>query len=313
MALTTRKKKSKKIALVQGGLGPESEISLMSAKAVAKAFDKLGYRYFTVTADHNLFQTLQSEKPDLAFLAVHGLYAEDGLVQSICEFLKIPYTGSGVLPSSLCMDKIALKKLLLKHKIPLPDFEIVPSDRKTQKISSYPVVVKSSHGGSSLGTYIVKNKKDLLPAIKKAKQIGAPVFIENYIESAKEVAVSFLNGKILTPVEIKPKAQFYDYKRKYVKGQSLYYTPPQLDPLVIAKIKSLAKKLFQIVNVHSYARADFLVEKKQTPWLLEINTLPGLTEQSLLPKSAKYDGISFVELIEKITHSAQTDYQFYRI
>ena len=302
-------KKYKKIALVQGGLGSEKEISLMSAKAVAKAFDKIGYKYFTATADHNLFQTLQLEKPDLAFLAVHGLYGEDGIIQSICEFLKIPYTGSGILSSSLCMDKIALKKLLLKYKIPLPDFEIATSNKKTQKAFSYPLVVKSSHGGSSLGTYIVKQQKDLLTALKKAKQIGSPVFIEDYIKESKEVAVSFLDGKILTPVEIKPKGRFYDYKRKYTKGQSLYYTPPKLDPFVIEKTKSLAKKIFQIVNVRSYARADFLIEKNKIPWLLEVNTLPGLTEQSLLPKSAKYDGISFVELIKIITLSAQTDYQ----
>ena len=302
-------KKYKKIALIQGGFGPEREISLMSAKAVAKAFDKLGYKYFTVTADYNLFQSLQSEKPDLAFLAVHGLYGEDGLIQSICEFLKIPYTGSGVLASSLCMDKIALKKLLLKHKVPMPEFEIIQPHWKAKKISC-PVVVKSSHGGSSLGTYIVKKKTELLPAIQKAKQIGTSVFIEEYIKESKEIAVSFLAGKILAPIEIKPKGRFYDYKRKYIKGQSLYYIPSKLDPFVIAKIKSLAKKVFQITNVRSHARADFLVEKKQTAWLLEVNTLPGLTEQSLLPKSAKYDGFSFIELIEKITSSAQTDYKF---
>ncbi|MCZ0932530.1 MAG: D-alanine--D-alanine ligase [Oligoflexia bacterium] len=305
----TYKQKNIKIALIQGGLGPEREISLMSAKAVAKAFDKLGYKYFNVTADQSLFQSLYSEKPDLAFLAVHGLYGEDGLVQSICEFLKIPYTGSGVLASSLCMDKIALKKLLQKYKIPLPDFEIIDNNWKAKKIF-YPAVVKSSHGGSSLGTYIIKKQTELLPAIKKAKQIGTTVFIEEYIKETKEIAVSFLNGKILTPVEIKPKGKFYDYKRKYTKGESLYYTPPKLDPFVAEKIKSLAQKIFQIANVRSYARADFLVEKKQTPWLLEVNTLPGLTEQSLLPKSAKYDGIPFVELIERITQQAQTDYQF---
>lgn len=308
MAFKTRKKKYKKIALIQGGLGPEQKISLMSAKEIAKAFDKLDYKYVTITADHKMIQSLQLEKPDAAFLAVHGLYGEDGLIQSICEFLKIPYTASGVLSSSLCMDKIAFKKLLLKYKIPSPDFEVIDSNWKVKKIS-YPVVVKSSHGGSSLGTYIVKNKKELMPAIKKAKQIGADVFIEEYIKNSQEIAVSFLNGKILTPVEIKPKKSFYDYKRKYVKGESIYYTPPKLDPFITAKIKSLAKKVFQIANVRSYARADFLVEKKQTPWLLEVNTLPGLTEHSLLPKSAKYDGINFVELIEKITLSAQTDYQ----
>ena len=290
--------KKYKIALIQGGPGPESAISLMSAKAVAKAFDKLGYDYFPLTADQNLHQSLK--KANLAFLAVHGLYAEDGILQSLCEFLKIPYTGSGILASSLCMDKIALKKQLEKYKIPIPDL-------LTTELS-YPVVVKSSHGGSSLGSYIVKKETQLQPAIKKAKEIGAEIFIEKYIKDSKEVAVSFLDGKILTPIEIKPKGSFYDYKRKYTKGQSHYYIPPRLDPFVIERIKSLAKTVFQIVNVRSHARADFLVDKQNKPWLLEVNTLPGLTEQSLLPKSAKKDGISFTELIKKITELAQTDY-----
>ena len=310
MRIKSNKLKNIKVALIQGGIGPESKISIMSAKCIAKAFDKLGYTYYNVTADYSLFESLQSLKPDLAFLAVHGIYGEDGIIQSICEFLKIPYTGSGILSSSLCMDKIALKELFIKNKIVVPYFRVIPPDKKTLKAFSYPFVVKSSHGGSSLGTYIVKNNKDLQSAIKKAKKIGSPVFIEKYIEKAKEIAVPFLDGEILTPVEIKPKALFYDYKRKYEKNQSTYYTPPNLDPFVIEKVKALAKKVFQVGNIRSYARADFLIDKKQIPWLLEINTLPGLTEHSLLPKSAKYDGIDFVELIKKITLSAQTDYQF---
>lgn len=304
---------SKKIALIQGGLGPESEISLMSGKAVAKAFDRLNYSYFRVTADSLLYQKLLTEKPDLAFFALHGLYGEDGLPQSICEFLKIPYTGSGVLASSLAMDKVFTKKLMIQHKIPTPDFHVVDSkfslkSWKSKKISSYPVMVKASHGGSSLGTFIVKKEKELLPAIKKAQKIGSQVFIESYLDNSKELAVSFLQGKILTPVEIQPKKSFYDYKRKYVKGETNYLIPSKLSPFVLERAKSLAKRIFEIIGIRSYARADFLIQKDQTPWCLEVNTLPGLTEHSLLPKSAKYDGLSFIELVEKITKSAQTDY-----
>ena len=297
-----------KIALIQGGPGPESPISLMSAKRVAQAFDQLGYDYFTVTADRNLCQSLQTQKANRAFLAVHGLYGEDGIVPSICELLKIPYTGSGVLASALCMDKIASKKLLQKHKIPMPDWEVIIDEKKI-KNSSYPVVVKSSHGGSSLGTEIVKQKSKLLASIKKNQKLGTPVFLEEYIKDSKEIAVSFLDGKILTPIEIQPKGRFYDYKRKYTKGETQYYLPPRLDPFVIEKIKSLSRNVFQILNVRSYARADFLVDKNQTAWLLEVNTLPGLTPQSLLPQSAKKEGISFTKLIKRITEMAQTDYK----
>ena len=300
----------KNVALVQGGPGPENQISLISAKAVAKALDQLGYSYFFALADENLPQLLVSKRPDLVFLAVHGVYGEDGLLQSLCEYLKVPYTGSGVLASSLCMDKIFLKNFFLKHKFPTPDFHIVDSSWNSKRVSSYPVVVKSSHGGSSLGTYIVKGEKDLLPAIEKAKQMGASVFIEEYMADCRELAVSFLDGQILTPIEIEPKGGVYDYKRKYVKGESSYFLPPRMDPFVIEKIKSLSEKVFQSVNVRAYARADFLLQENKVPWLLEVNTLPGLTEHSLLPKSAQYDGIEFNQLIKKILQLADTDYKF---
>ena len=302
--------KKKNIALVQGGPGLENKISLISAKAVAKALDQLNYKYFFVLADRKLPQILTSKKPDLVFLAVHGTYGEDGLLQSLCEYLKIPYTGSGVLASSLCMNKIFLKNFFIKNKFPTPDFDIVDSSWNSKRVSFYPVVVKSSHGGSSLGTYIVKQKKDLLTAVKKAKQIGAQVFIEEYMAGCREMAVSFLDGQILTPVEIKPKGGVYDYKRKYIKGESSYFVPPRVSPFVIEKIKSLSQKVFQSVNVRAYARADFLLQEDKIPWLLEVNTLPGLTEQSLLPKSAQHDGIGFVQLIEKILQLADTDYKF---
>lgn len=301
--------KKRNVAIVQGGPGPESDISLISAKAVAKALDQLAYKYFFVKADENLAQVLVSKKPDVVFLAVHGIYGEDGLIQSLCEYLKIPYTGSGVLASSLCMDKIFFKKFLFKNKIPTPDFHIVDSSWSSKKVSCYPVVVKSSHGGSSIGTSIVKKEKDLLTAINKAKKVGAQVFIEDYMADCREIAVSFLDGQILTPIEIEPKGGFYDYKRKYVKGASSYFVPPRVNPFVIEKMKSLSQKIFQAVDVRSYGRADFLLQGDKTPWILEVNTLPGLTEYSLLPKSAKYDGIEFTQLIQKILQMAETDYK----
>lgn len=301
--------KKQKIAIVYKGKSPESDISVASAKAVEGVLKKLSYPYFFVEADKNLQKNLTIKKPDLAFLAVHGMYGEDGCVQSVCELLSLPYTGSGVLTSALCMDKLFFKKILQKYKIATPDFQEVRSQGIYKKISTYPVVVKASHGGSSLGTYIVKNEKSLKLAIQKAKKIGRTVFIEDYISSGKEIAVSYLDGKILTAVEIVAKGGVYDYKRKYQKGQSQYHTPARLDPALTKKIERLSKKIFSLANVRSYARVDFLIQNNKIPWLLEVNTLPGLTKTSLLPKSASHDGITFPQLIETIIKLATTDYK----
>ena len=208
------------------------------------------------------------------------------------------------------MDKIFLKKIFLNNKLPTPDFQVWDSSWSPDKLSSYPAVVKSSHGGSSLGTSIVKNKKELPKALKKAQALGAKVFIEKYLPSCREIAVSFLDNKILTPIEIEAKGGFYDYKRKYVKGETSYFLPPRINPFLIEKIKFLAKKAFHIVGIKAYGRADFLLQDEKFPWLLEVNSLPGLTSTSLLPQSAKYEGIDFSHLIQKIIQLADTDYNF---
>lgn len=300
-------KKSHLIALIQGGSGLEQDISLLSAKAVKQALDELSYKYFIAPADKNLPNLLLKKKPDVAFLAVHGPYGEDGITQSLCEYLKIPYTGSGVLASSLCMDKLFCKNILLQNKIPTPDFQKLTSDKNIHSKFTYPFIVKASHGGSSLGTSLVKTKKDFIPSYKKAKKIGLHVFIEEYLDSCQELACSLLNGLILTPVEIQAKGGFYNYKTKYTKGGSSYFTPPRCSPLVTEKVKLLAQQVFQILGVTSYGRVDILL-KNNKAWVLEVNTLPGLTKYSLLPQSAKHDKISFTKLIQIILQGARLDY-----
>ncbi len=299
----------KTVAVIYKGRGLESEVSVKTSQAITESLDQLSYPYFLVEANEKLQSVLAAKKPDIAFLAAHGMYGEDGCLQSLCEFLKIPYTGSGVLTSALCMDKIFFKKILVQNNIATPDFKIIDENWDSKKITKYPVVIKASHGGSTLGTYVVRNPGDLDSSIKKAKEIGRFVFVEDYISSGQEIAVSYLDGQILTPVEIVPKGGFYDYKRKYEKGQSQYYIPPKLDDFVLEKIKSISEKIFSLVEVRGYARADFLVENGKISWLLEVNTLPGLTTTSLLPKSASYDNIGFDQLIEKIINGARIDYE----
>ena len=223
--------KSKKVALLLGGSSPESGVSRESAEAVKEVFKELGLNYKLYENDESLPSLLVKDKPDLAFLAVHGLYGEDGVLQSLLESLKIPYTGSGVLASAVCMDKIFFKSLIQSHKLPTPQFQVINED-KPRSPFSYPVILKSSHGGSSLGTYLVKKQEDLKEALKEAKKIGTPVFFEEYLGQAREVACSFLDGQILTPVEIEPKDEFYNFKTKYEKGQSSYFIPARLDSVL---------------------------------------------------------------------------------
>ncbi len=299
------------VALIQGGLGAEREISLMSAQAVAKAFKELGVPYTKLFADKHLWKNLSRLKPDKAFLSVHGKYAEDGSLQGLCEYLKIPYTGSGVLASALCMDKCFFKDYIRKHGIPTPQSQNLNLEKQNMKeveiTLPLPFVIKPAREGSTLGISICKKQPEIQPAIKIALQYDKKILVESYIEGI-ELAVSVLNGKALTPVEIQPASGFYDYSSKYQSKKTKYILPPRLDQKTITKCKEIALKTALISDVKTYCRADFIVQQNTEPLLTEINTLPGLTTHSLLPKSAEYDGISFPKLILKILESASLDY-----
>ncbi len=300
----------KKVALIQGGLGAEREISLISGKAVAKALDALKISYTIVSADKDLAITLIQLQPDCAFLALHGKYAEDGLVQALCEYLKIPYTGSGVMASAVCMDKCFFKNYIHRCALPTPKYQILNLEGTSnveEKDISLPVVIKPGREGSSIGVSICHQSADLVPALQKAKKYDTQVIVEEYIEGM-ELACSFLNGKVLSPVEIRPKTGFYNYENKYTSGATEYILPANLSQSVIEQCKEITFSAQQLLNIRSYCRADFIVQNNETPLLLEVNTLPGLTELSLLPKSAKYDGIDFINLIQQIVQGATLDY-----
>lgn len=303
--------KNKKVALIQGGENSEKEISYKSSAAVEEVLQTLPCSYVKLEADSRLPNRLISEKPDIAFIGLHGLYGEDGCVQAFCEFLKIPYTGSGVLSSAICMDKIFFKNILMNHKIPTPEFSVL-KENQTPSLP-YPFVLKASHGGSSLGTFFIKNESELKTCFPEAQKTGREVFIEKQISPYKELAISFFNGKILTPVEIQPKTGVYDYRSKYEKNQTEFYIPSKIDSMTLEKAMHISEKIFNLVNVRSYARIDLLIDNNNIPWFIELNTLPGLTQTSLLPQSAQHDGISFHELIKTILENASTDYNLNKI
>ncbi|MCB0412109.1 MAG: D-alanine--D-alanine ligase, partial [Bdellovibrionales bacterium] len=261
-------------------------------------------------AQADLPKRLMDEKPDVALLALHGKYAEDGIVQGICEYLRIPYSGSGVLGSSLCMDKILTKKILRFHSIPSAAFEIVDArctDLKTYQTQiPLPFVVKPSREGSSVGVTICKELSQLPSALVLAAKSDYDILIESFLEGP-EITVPVLKDRALTPIEIRPYEGFYDYSNKYTAGKTEYLLPPSLPVEMIQKLKDLALKTHQILRARTYSRVDFRMHQAQ-PFVLEVNTLPGCTPTSLFPKSAMHDGIEFTKLIETLVEEATLDY-----
>ena len=244
---------------------------------------------------------------------MHGQYAEDGTIQGLCEYLKIPYTGSDVLSSAICMDKCFFKDLITQYHIPTPDYQNWDlTDRDVTHISPpsvsrFPLVVKPAREGSSLGISICHTPAHFQSVVEKAAQYDTKILLESYVKG-QELALSFLNGQFLTPVEIKPKSGFYNYTNKYTAGQTEYILPPHVSSDIVKQCKQNALQIIQLLRIRSYCRTDFII-KDNIPLMTEINTLPGLTASSLFPKSAAHDGINFPTLIRTILQGASLGYE----
>ncbi len=302
----------KKVVLIQGGLGAEREVSLSTGKGFAQALVELGYPHTTIDCKEDFLDQISAAKKqgaEVALLALHGKYAEDGIVQGICEYIKLPYSGSGVFASALCMDKIATKEVLINHGIPTAKYEVVKKIdlAKFKKKIAVPLVVKPSREGSSVGVTIVKNDKEMKAALEHAAQYDTNILIEEFIDGM-ECTVPVLDERVLTPIEIVPKVDFYDYKNKYTAGNTEYIMPPRLDGRVIKQIQDYSLKAFHACRLRNYGRIDFRVDKANRPYVLEINTLPGCTPTSLLPKAARHENINFNKLVEILVERATLDY-----
>jgi len=292
----------KKIGILTGGESAEREISLKSSDAIKNACEDLGYKTVQIVLDGNVANIISVlKKVDFVFIALHGGKGENGVIQGLLESLKIPYNGSGVLASSLGMEKSITKKLVRSCGVQTPDWktflDISESKKYIPKI--FPVVVKPSADGSTLGLSIVKNQSELIAAVKLAGQYDGNIIVENYIDG-RELTVTIIGQGVLPIVEIIPKHKFYDYECKYEKGMSDYICPAKLSNKLTNKIQNIALDIFNILQCQGYARADFILDKENNPWFLEINTLPGMTTTSLVPKSALADGIPFNDLIQMI-------------
>ncbi|OAA94734.1 D-alanine--D-alanine ligase [Clostridium coskatii] len=290
-----------KIGVIMGGISSEREVSLNSGKEIVNCLDKNKYEVVPIVIDKKRDVLEKVKDIDFAFIALHGKFGEDGTIQSVLETMDIPYSGCGPLTSAICMDKDMSKKVLKSADINTAKWICVKSieeiDYDKLDEIGYPVVVKPNCGGSSVATNIVKKKEDIENNVKLALDYDTEVVIEKYIQG-DEITCCMLKGKTLPVIAIKPNAEFFDYTAKYADGGS--------DEIVVELEKSLQEKVekicvqcWEVLKCKSYARVDIIVENG-IPYVLELNTLPGLTKNSLFPKSARGIDMSFTQLLDKI-------------
>jgi len=290
---------SLKVGVLMGGPSEEKEVSVATGKAVIRACAENGYTATEFVFDTNYKKYLKElKKQNIIFNALHGGIGENGKIQKWLDENNIKYTGSGAIASSLCMDKAASKKVAKRSGIETPDWQLIQRLDQHIKIT-LPFVVKPNDQGSTVGLSIVKNDQLIKPAIELAFQHGNKVIIEKFI-SGRELTIPIINEDAYPIVEINPKNNYYDYECKYTPGMSEYACPADLEQNLVEKIEKNTMKLFQKFECSVYARADYILDKSGVPYFLEMNTLPGMTSTSLVPKSACATGQSFQKLIRYI-------------
>ena len=292
--------KQKKIGVLAGGWSAEREVSMRTGQAVLGALTSLGYRAVMIDPDRQLPQQLLEAQIEVAFIALHGQGGEDGLVQGLLEVMQIPYTGSGVLASSVAMNKVVTKQLLLYHELPTPGFDYVrdgeTADDLVKRCRQLPVVVKPACEGSTIGITIARKAEELESGIMAASKLNGTVLVEDYIEGA-ELTVSVINDQVLPIIQIVPQDGFYDYQAKYVSNSTRYLVPAPLEAAIAGQIQSAALRACRALGCRGAARVDFMLAADEF-FCIEVNTIPGMTATSLLPKAAAAAGISFEELVE---------------
>ena len=282
-----------------GGKSSEREISLKTGRAISEALKRLGYEVYELDLSPELPCKLLELKPDKVFIALHGRPGEDGTVQGMLEILGIPYTGSDTITSAVCIDKDFTKRIVQSLGIKTPRWEAVNSeeDLKDLRWDSFPVVLKPAREGSSIGLEIVKDEEELKSKAKELLKKTEKLIVEEFIEG-RDLTVGFLKGKILPVIEVKPKKGIYDYESKYTKGKTEYLFLE--DKTLEKKLQKISERICKVLNLKDFARIDYRLNKEGEIFFLEVNTIPGMTELSLLPMAAKRIGIDFDNLINII-------------
>lgn len=291
--------KTKRIAVLMGGPGSERAVSLETGKGVHEALLGLGYQVQALDWEPNasLPAALESAGIEVVWNALHGTYGEDGAVQGLLACMNIACTGSGLLASALAMDKIASKRVFESQAIPTPPWEIWQLG--SELAIGCPLVVKPANEGSSVGVSVVFEKSALTAALEEASQHRGPVLVEEYI-AGSEVFVGVLGDETLGTIEVRPAKGFYDYEAKYERNDTQYLIPAPIADDLRDTLERLALDAHRALGCRSYSRVDIRVRKNGEAFVLEVNTLPGMTGQSLMPKLAKHAGISYPELCERI-------------
>jgi D-alanine-D-alanine ligase len=304
------KLKDKTIGVLMGGLSPEQDVSIVTGNSVIEALTRKGLMALPIHVDHKIGETLQSNPIDLAFIALHGTFGEDGCIQGLLEYFKIPYTGAGVMGSALAYDKLKSKEILKFHGIPTADYEVFynNSNEKICRTLDLPVVVKPTNQGSSLGISIVKNENEWEPALKAAFAYSEEIIVEEFIEG-KLLAIGMNEMEPMPIVHIRPKSGFYDYEAKYTSGKTEYICPADLENKEADRCRQISKQVFQVLRGRGFPRVDVILDDEGTPFVLEMNTIPGMTATSLLPMAAQKMGLGFDDLVVEILRTAQRDYK----
>jgi D-alanine-D-alanine ligase len=303
-----------KVAVLAGGLSLERDVSLRSGRRVAEALADRGHAVTRLDLDDNLVTALAKGEFDIAYLALHGKAGEDGSIQSLLELLDIPYTGPDAIASQLAWDKSVAKGQLRRAGLDTPDWMTLSADAirdmgaagaldRIRGRLGTPVVAKPSQGGAALGVRLVTSTEEMAPALMAAFSYHDVVVLERFVDGP-EVAVSLVAGEPLPAVEIVPKTGRYDFTARYTHGATEYFAPARLPADVLDACQQLAIGGWELLGCRDISRADLLVDSGGRPWLLELDTCPGMTETSLLPTAASAQGWAFPELCERVLQSA---------
>ena len=296
--------RNKKIGVIMGGPSSEREVSLRTGAGVLGALLEKGYAAVGVdwAPGEALPAALARERIELAWVALHGVWGEDGCVQGLLECLRIPYTGSGVMASAIAMDKVMSKRIFEQIGVPQARWRIYRSPADVEAIG-YPLVVKPSREGSSVGVSIVRREGDLDRALDEARRHHGDVLLEEYVEG-REINVAVLDGTALGEVEVRPAVEFYSYEAKYQRNDTRYLCPAPISDEERARLFAIAVRAHEGLGCSGYSRVDLILAPSGRVICLEVNTLPGMTEKSLLPKIAVAAGLDYATLVERILASA---------
>jgi D-alanine-D-alanine ligase len=296
--------KDKRIGVLLGGLSAERKVSLKSGAAVAGALRRRGWDVVEIDVGRDLPAKLVESRVDVAWLALHGKFGEDGCVQGLCEVMGVPYTGSGVRTSAMCMDKTATKRAVagVVGVVMAKDHVWRKGDPVPEDLG-WPVMVKPPSTGSTIGMTKAANRAELEAGLAEAVKYGDEVLLEEFVEG-DEITVAVVDGRALPVVRILPESGWFDFEAKYTKGKTVYEVPAKISQAAWDAAQAAAVAAYRAMGCRGLSRADFIVRADQVPVFLELNTLPGMTETSLSPMAAGQVGISFEDLVETILHGA---------